>query len=188
MTVLSARNAFIAALLFSSAAQAQNVQYVSPVTRNHIAIWNTNGVIQDGGSSADSPLTSLGITNNGGAGFCVSSDRQTALGRNQLCFGASTAGPAVISLQNYGTAAAQNLQFVINGTPVTIPTGASQIATENGPFVANHASCYISSAGILQDCGVALGAGTQWGVPYYSTTSQLTSTAAGTNGQVFLGT
>jgi hypothetical protein len=178
----------LAALLAAFPAFAQNVQYISPVTRNHIPVWNTNGVIADGGSSADSPITSIGVTNNGGAGFCVSSDRQTAAGRNQLCFGASTAGPAVISLQNYGTAAAQNLQFVINGTPVTIPTGGQGFALENPPFVANHASCFISSAGILQDCGVALGAGTQWGVPYYSTTSQLTSTGAATNGQVFLGT
>jgi hypothetical protein len=176
-----------ASLLIAAPALAQTVQYVSPVTRNHVVLWNTNGVIADGGSSADSPITSMGVTNEGGAGFCVSSQRQTAAGRNQLCFGASTAGPAVISLQNYGTAAAQNLQFVINGTPVTIPTGGAAFALENPPFVANHASCFVSSAGVLQDCGVALGAGTQFGVPYYSTTSQLTSGAAGTNGQVYLG-
>lgn len=175
---------FLAALLAASPALAQNVQYVSPVTRNHVVLWNTNGVISDGGSSADSPITSIGVTNNGGAGFCVSSDRQTAAGRNQLCFGASTAGPATISLQNYGTATAQNLEFVVNGTTVVIPTGGAAFALENPPFVANHASCFISSAGVLQDCGVALGAGIQWGFPYYSTTSQLTSTAAGTNGQI----
>jgi hypothetical protein len=176
-----------ASLLSAVPAFGQTVQYVTPVTRNHAVLWNTNGVIADGGSSADSPITSMGVTNEGGAGFCVSSQRQTAAGRNQLCFGASTAGPAVISLQNYGTATAQNLQFVINGTPVTIPTGGAAFALENPPFVANHASCFVSSAGVLQDCGVALGAGTQFGVPYYSTTSQLTSGAAGTNGQVYLG-
>ena len=173
-----------AAFLAATPALAQTVQYISPVTRNHIPVWNTNGVIADGGSSADSPISSIGVTNNGGAGFCVSSDRQTAAGRNQLCFGASTAGPAVISLQNYGTAAAQNLEFVVNGTPVIIPTGGQQFALENPPFVANHASCFVGTSGILQDCGVALGAGTQWGFPYYSTTSQLTSTVAGTNGQI----
>ena len=175
------------AALWSTAAFAQNVQYVSPVTRNHIPVWNTNGVIADGGSSADSPISSIGITNNGGAGFCVNSDRITAAGRQQLCFGASTAGAATISLQNYGTATAQNLNFVVNGTIVTLPTGGAAFALENPPFVANHASCFVSSAGVLQDCGVAIGAGTQWGVPYYSTTSQVLSTPAGTNGQAFIG-
>src|SRR5882757_7304121 len=102
------------ALLIAAPAFGQNVQYISPVTRNHIPVWNTAGVIADGGSATDSPISSLGITNEGGAAFCVSSQRQTAAGRNQLCFGASTAGPATISLQNYGTATAQNLQFVIN--------------------------------------------------------------------------
>ncbi len=181
------KSVLLAALLVAFPAFAQNVQYVSPVTRNHLAIWNTNGVLQDGGSSADSPITSIGVTNNGGAGLCISSDRQTAAGRNQLCFGASTAGPATISLQNYGTAAAQGLNFVINGTTVNLPTGGAAFALENPPFVANHASCFVSSAGVLQDCGVAIGAGTQFGVSYYSAAAQLASTAAGTNGQAFLG-
>src|ERR1035437_1225067 len=161
----------VGALLVAFPAFSQNVQYVSPVTRNHIPVWNTNGVIADGGSSADSPITSIGVTNEGGSGFCVSSARQTALGRQQLCFGAATAGPATISLQNYGTATAQSLNFVINGTTVNIPTGGAGFVLENPPFVANHASCFVSSAGILQDCGVTMGPGTQWGVQYYPTAS-----------------
>jgi hypothetical protein len=60
-----------ALLLLAAPAFGQNVQYVSPVTRNHIPVWNTNGVIADGGSSADSPISSIGVTNNGGAGICI---------------------------------------------------------------------------------------------------------------------
>ena len=41
-----------------------------------------------------------------------------AAGRQQLCFGAPLASNAIISLQNYGTAAAKGLDFIINGTPV----------------------------------------------------------------------
>ena len=175
------------ALLAATPVFAQSVQQSGTVTRNHIPVWNTSGVISDGGSAADSPISSIGVTNNGGAGFCVSSDRQIAAGRNQLCFGASTAGAATISLQNYGTATAQNLNFVVNGTIVTLPTGGAAFALENPPFVANHASCFISSAGVLQDCGVSVGPGTQFGLPYYSTTSSLGSTGAGTNGQFLLG-
>lgn len=174
-------------LLLTAPAFGQNVQYVSPVTRNHTVLWNTNGVIADGGSAADSPITSIGVTNNGGAGFCVSSDRQTALGRNQLCFGASTTGPAVISLQNYGTAAAQNLEFVINGTPVTIPTGGAAFVLENPPFVVGHASCFVNTTGVIQDCGISVVPGTQFGLPYYATASTQASTGAGAAGQFLLG-
>lgn len=177
----------VIALLLSTSAFAQSVQQSGTVTRNHIPVWNTSGVISDGGSSADSPITSIGVTNNGGAGICVSSDRQTAAGRNQLCFGAQTTGAATISLQNFGTAIAQNLQFVINGTPVTIPTGGGAFALENAPFTAGHASCFISSAGVLQDCGVAISAGTQWGVPYYSAAGTESSTVAFTAGQMLVG-
>ncbi len=149
----------VAASLLATPALAQNVQYVSPVTRGHIPVWNTNGVIADGGSSADSPITSIGVTNNGGAGICVSSDRQTALGRNQLCFGASTAGPATISLQNYGTAAPQNLNFVINGVTVTIPTGGGAFLFGNPPFTDTHMPCFVGTSGVVQDCGVGAVAG-----------------------------
>lgn len=180
------RIAFIA-LLISTPAFGQSVQQSGTVTSKHIPYWVTSGVIADGGSSADSPISSIGVTNSGGAGICVSSDRQTALGRNQLCFGASTNGPATISLQNYGTATAQNLEFVINGTPVTIPTGGAAFVLENPPFVAGHASCFVNTTGVIQDCGVSVVPGTQFGLPYYATASTQASTGAGAAGQFLLG-
>ena len=175
------------ALLAAVPAFAQSVQQSGTVTRNHIPVWNTSGVISDGGSAADSPISSIGVTNPGGAGICVSSDRQTAAGRNQLCFGASTAGPATISLQNYGTATPQNLQFVINGTPVTIPTGGSSFLQLSGAAISGHLPCFSGTLGLVVDCGTSIGAGTQYGLPYYSTTSSLGSTGAGTNGQFLIG-
>jgi hypothetical protein len=175
------------ALLLSFPVFAQNVQYVAPVTRNHIPVWNTNGVIADGGSSADSPISSIGVTNEGGAGICVSSGRQTAAGRNQLCLGASTAGPATISLQNFGTATAQNLQFIINGTAVTIPSGGTNFLQLSGAATNGHVPCFSGTIGLVVDCGTSIGAGTQFGLPYYSTTSSLGSTGAGTNGQLLIG-
>lgn len=147
-------------LFLAVPALAQNVQYVSPVTRNHVPVWNTNGVIADGGSSTDSPISSIGVTNNGGAGICVSSDRQTASGRNQLCFGASTNGAATISLQNYGNAAPQNLQFVLNGTTVTIPTGGGSFLQLAGTATDKHVPCFVGSSGVVADCGLVLNSGT----------------------------
>ena len=151
MTVLSARKAFIAAaIIFSTAAHGQSVQQSGVVSRNHVAIWNTSGVIQDGGSAADSPLTSLGVTNSGGAGFCVSSDRQIAAGRNQLCFGAATAGPAVISLQNYGTAPAETLQFVINGVTYSFPGSLANITVGTTPVVSGtNGLCLYVAGGVV---------------------------------------
>jgi len=149
----------LAALLFTGPVLAQSVQQSGTVTNKHVPYWVTSGVIADGGSATDSPVSSIGVTNNGGAGFCVSSDRQTAAGRNQLCFGASTAAAATISLQNYGTAAAQNLQFVINGTPVTVPTGGGNFIVGTGTFGAGHVPCFVSTAGVVQDCGLSLSGG-----------------------------
>jgi hypothetical protein len=182
------------ALLAAFPAFAQNVQYISPVTRNHIPVWNTNGVIADGGSSADSPITSIGVTNEGGAGFCVSSQRQTASGRNQLCFGVSTTAPATISLQNYGTATPQGLNYVINGVTVSIPTGGGSFIFGNGAFAAGHVPCFVSSAAVIQDCGLALSsgvvtAGTWQGtvidIPFGGTNA---TTASGARANLGLGT
>ncbi len=149
----------LTALLFTGPVLAQSVQQSGTVTAKHLPYWVTSGVIADGGSATDSPISSIGVTNNGGAGLCVSSDRQAAIGRNQLCFGASTAGAATISLQNYGTAAAQSLQFVINGTATTIPSSGGNFILGQTPFIAGHVPCFVNTSGVLQDCGIAAGGG-----------------------------
>jgi hypothetical protein len=139
------------AFFIATPALAQNVQQSGTVTRNHLPYWVTSGVIGDGGSAADSPISSIGVTNNGGAGICVSSDRQTAAGRNQLCFGAQTNGAAFISLQNYGTASAQGLNFIVNG--VTTTPVFSAIGAVTGDLAS------FSTNGVLQDSGISAGGG-----------------------------
>ena len=139
-----------AALLWAVPALAQ-VQQSGTVTARHPAYWVTSGAIGDPGGATDSALSSLGVTNEGGAGLCVSSQRASAAGRNQLCFSASTAGPATISLQNYGTAAPQSLQFVINGVSFTFPSAISQITVGSTPVLSG------INNGILYDNGNILG-------------------------------
>jgi len=175
----------LAALI--SSAHAQSVQYSGSVTPNTAAIWNSPGVIKGGVSAVDSPLTTFGVTRDAVDSLCVNSARQTAAGRNQLCFQAATSGPAKISLQNYGTATPQDLQFVINGTPVTIPTGGGNFALLTGSQTIGHMPCFTSTTNVLQDCGVGAAAGTQFGVPYYSAADTLTSTGAAGAGQFLLG-
>lgn len=140
------------ALLVVSA-HAQSVQQSGSVTATHVPAWVFNGIIGDGGTASDSPITTLGVTSNSTAGFCVSSGRSTAAGRQQLCLGAPLASSAVISLQNYGTATAQDLSFVINGTTVTIPTGGGDtVATITTPTVADSPICAADTSGTLEDC------------------------------------
>lgn len=174
-------------LLLAGPAFAQSVQQSGTVTAKHVAAWVTSGVIGDGGSSASSPITSIGVTNNGGSGICVNSALPTSPGYQALCLGSNTTGPATISLQNFGTATAQNLQFVINGTVVTLPTSGQAFVLANPPFTAGHASCFLSTVSTLVDCGVSVVPGTQFGLPYYATSSTQASTAAATNGQFLLG-
>ena len=146
-----------AALLLAVPAYAQNVQQSGSVTRNHSAVWNTSGVIADGGSSADSPISSLGVTNNGGSGFCVNSDRQSAAGRNQLCFGASTAGAATITLQNFGTASPQGLNFIINGSVFPFPASLASITIGSTPVVGGtNNNCLITLGGLVGQTNCAI--------------------------------
>ncbi len=146
------RIALLALILFAAPAFAQQaVQQSGSVTKGHVPYWVTSGAIGDGGSATNSPITSIGVTNNGGAGICVSSDVQTAAGRNQLCFGASTNGPATISLQNYGTAPTSSFQFIVNGAAQGFLTVSPL------PVTIGNLACFAAVGGGLKDCGIAGG-------------------------------
>lgn len=179
----------LVALLLCAASSAfgQAVQQSGSVTPNTVAIWNSTGVIKGGVTATDSPLTSFSVTRDAADGFCVSSARSTAVGRNQLCFQAATSGPGKISLQNYGTATAQDLQFVINGNTVTIPTGGSNFVQASGVLVSGHFPKWSGTSGLVIDSGVGAGAGTQFGLAYYSAADTIGSTGAGTDGQMVVG-
>lgn len=139
-------------LLSSAFAQSgAPVKQSGNITPGQVPWWITSGVVGGGVSSADSPVTSFGVTNNGGNGICVNSDRITAAGRNALCFGASTTGPATISLQNYGTATPQILNFNINGTLIPFPGGLLPGVTVGSTLVNNGTNGYFlyNSGGTL---------------------------------------
>ena len=171
-----------AALLLAVPAYAQNVQQSGSVTRNHIPVWNTSGVIADGGSSADSPITSMGVTNNGGSGFCISTQRQSAAGRQQLCFGASDAGPATISLQNFGTDTAQSLNFVVNGTVFPFPASLASITIGSTPVIGGtNNNCLITLGGLVgqTNCAILASGTTGSGAIVLQTSPTLAGTIGG---------
>jgi hypothetical protein len=151
------RKILLAAALFLvgfSAAAAQSVQQSGTITRNHAASWATNGVIQDAGTASNPVVTSFGVLNNGGPGLCVDTGPTTAAGYQQFCLSASLNGAAQISLQNYGSATAQNICFNVNGTQTCIPTGGGTgtIPTITTPTVLNAPICAADVNGNIKDC------------------------------------
>ena len=142
-------------LLATSVASAQSVQQSGSVTPGHLPYWITSGVQGDGGTSADSPITSIGATGP----FCSNSARQSAGAWIAVCLQAFANAPGQISIQNYGTASAQGLNFNINGTVIGIPTGGGTFIFGNGPFTVGDVPCFQTTAGVVQDCGLGLAAG-----------------------------
>jgi hypothetical protein len=138
-----------AALLWAVPALAQ-VQQSGTVTARHPAYWVTSGAIGDPGGATDSALSSLGVTNEGGAGLCVSSQRASAAGRQQLCLSAGTLTGATISLTNLGTAPSAPLSFVINGISYPFPGALSTITVGTTPVTGGtNGTCLYVNAGVV---------------------------------------
>lgn len=125
--ILAALVLLVTSALPAISQNGANVRQSGTVTPNHVPMWTTNGVIQDGGTAAQGFLSSLGVTNNGGPGICINSAPITQP-YNRLCLSAATAGAATLSLQALGGATAQNLNFNINGTTYRFPgTGSGDV-------------------------------------------------------------
>jgi hypothetical protein len=112
----------LAALLWPGHVNAQSVQQSGSVTRGHLPYWVQSGIIGDGGTAADSPITSIGATGS----ICSNSARSSSGAWINLCLGYNSGVPT-ISVQNNGTATAQPLQFVINGTTYAFPGSLADI-------------------------------------------------------------
>lgn len=105
------------ATLSAFAQSGASVKQSGNITPNTVPWWITGGVIGGGVTAADSPISSFGATGP----ICSNSARQASGAWNSLCFQANTNSAATISLQNYGSASAQSLNFNVNGTvyPIT---------------------------------------------------------------------
>ena len=138
-----------AALLWAVPALAQ-VQQSGTVTARHPAYWVTSGAIGDPGGATDSALSSLGVTNEGGPGLCVSSQRASAAGRQQLCLSTGTSTGATISLTNLGTAPSAPLNFVVDGTTYPFPGSLANITIGVTPVVGGTTSnCLFVSGSVV---------------------------------------
>lgn len=141
--------AFAFSLFLTVAASAQNYVYQSGgVTPNHAVRWITNGVIGDGGTAANGFLSSIGVLAQGPA-ICQQSAAPPSP-YNQLCLGVNTAGAATISLQNYGGASPQNLNFVINGVTYPFPQSLNSLVI-GGTAIIN---CSTNGYGLYNNNGI----------------------------------
>lgn len=141
---------FLCATAISAVAQVPVKQSGTSITPGQVPWWITSGVIGGGVSSADSPVTSFGVTNNGGNAICANSDRITAAGRNTLCWSTQTSGPATITLQNYGTATPQALEFVVNGTVYNIASIVPPSAIAPNTYLGNNTPATIAPVAVPQ--------------------------------------
>ena len=140
----------VALSLLTSPAFAQNVQQSGTVTARHPMYWVTSGVAGDPGGATDSAISGLGVTNEGGPGLCVSSQRASAAGRQQLCLSTGTSTGATITLTNLGTAPSAPLNFVVDGTTYPFPGSLTNITIGVTPVVGGTSGlCLYVAAGVL---------------------------------------
>jgi hypothetical protein len=145
--------ALLPLLLSSSclaAPNAANVQQSGTVTPTHVAAWATSGIVQDGGTSQNGFLSTVGITASNPCSFGINSAKAPNPS-TQLCFGVVAGQYALISLDTF-SAPAVPLKFRINGTFYTFPFSIGGIVGPDTSVVGDIA-CWNNTVGtLLADC------------------------------------
>ena len=106
------------------------------VTPRHVAIWTTDGVVEDGGTSAESKLTSLGITAAGDTSFAIN-DASVTEPYSAFSLGINPTNGALISVDSFNGAPLLGLHFRINGNLSNLfinPDGTASVPA-GGPFL-----------------------------------------------------
>lgn len=166
--------AFVASPAFGQVRQS------GTVTPRHAACWTASDVIQDCGTAAIPFLSSIG-TVGGGPTICASSAATTGA-YNQLCLGANTSSNAQISLQSFGGATPQGLDFSINGTTFSLPSPGAPLPVAVGGTGATTAAGARTNLGlgtmaIQNSTGVSITGGAITGMPTPLAASDVTNKA-----------
>jgi hypothetical protein len=83
-------------LVFTVSASAQSVRQSGTVTRGHIPMWVTDGVIQDGGTPSTPLITGgLGVANSNQRSICTQDSPTGAV--SQICLGSTPTGTFLTS-------------------------------------------------------------------------------------------
>ena len=134
--------------LLLNPAYAQSVQQSETVTPGHVPVWITDGVIGDGGTAAESPITSLGAT-GGGPIICANSGPLSGP-FYRMCLDASD---GQISLTAFGGATPQGLTFSLNGTVYSYPFAAGGGVVGPATTVIGNVALWANTVGTLLSDG-----------------------------------
>lgn len=142
----------LSAMVLLSAAGAKGpVLQSGVVVPGHLPYWVTDGIIGDGGTAQSPTIKSIGTVGQGNTICANSAPINGPFVR--LCLGANTTSAGVISLQNFGGASPQGLQFSINGTSYAFPFTSGGTIGPNSSTVGD-VTCWNNTSGtLLSDCG-----------------------------------
>jgi len=151
---------FILALLFCllacGAADAQSgnpTRQSGNVTPGHVTCWTTNGIVQDC-SNPSIPFATYFATVGQGPTLCANSSQPSSGTYQQICLGVTNSGGGQITVQNYGSAPAEPLTFLVNGVPFTFPgAGAGDVAGPGAATVGDVALWNNAAGTLLKDAG-----------------------------------
>lgn len=144
--------ALIASCLPAMAQTGTPTKQSGNVTPTHASCWTTNGIVQDCGTAAIPFLTTIGTVYNGPS-ICAWSALSTAPGSQRICLGATDAGGAQLSVQNFGTDSALPLSFLINGTAYQFPYTIGGVVGPNSSVVGDLALWNNTVGSLLKDGG-----------------------------------
>jgi hypothetical protein len=126
------------------------------VVSAHVAAWQANGSVRDGGYAGSGNLTDVGITNNGSLALGINSGAITAAYSQ---FGVTVAsGTVTVSVGSFNGAPAAALYYDINGTLYPFNPAGSGNITGPGTVVSGDLVSFNGTAGnVVQDSGVPAG-------------------------------
>ena len=148
---------FLLALGATASSAQTSVRQSGNITPGHAVKWISPGVIGDAGTATAGALSTLGVTNSGGPGFCVNSAAITAP-YNQMCFTVTTNGGTKISSYTYNGAISPGFTFDINGV-------TQGFLAASGSITNNDLACFDGTTGTIKDCGIPNPVATPLSVP-----------------------
>jgi hypothetical protein len=173
---LSIGFALIASCLPVLAQTGQAIKQSGNVTPTHAFCVTTNGIAQDCGTAAIPFLTSIGAVYNGPS-ICAWSALSTSGAAQEFCLGATNAGGAQITVQNYGTASALPLLLNLNGTIYQFPFSTSGVIGPVSSIVGNFVEWNNATGTLVKDAGFTTGTSGHT-IPFLDGTNTWTSAQA----------
>jgi hypothetical protein len=163
--------ALVALFAFATAASAQ-VRQSGQVTPGHPVMWTTDGVVQDGGTSINGALSSVGIMSTALQALGIN-DAVPPAPFHQLTLGSAPAsGYAALDYEKYGGAPALPFKIIINGIDAIVVSGTGSVVipsltSSGGSFSVANIQVWGGDPTGIKDSTAALNAAIATGLPVY---------------------